>query len=183
EKIMLHDRVARFNPAALKIIETLGGDVNTGRCFCPVHDDGRKPSLQVSNGAKCPVVLHCFGGGHDHDKQVIAKLRAMGVWPTSTELTPNRRSNEAEQQRSEKERRAYALRVWNALQRSDQAHFRALLADYLGSRKIKKVPATAAFTLPLIYEGSGISSGIFHSPAMALPVRDQCGKFQGIHCT
>ena len=65
-----------FNPAALKTIDFLNGDVTTGKCFCPCHDDGQKPSLQVNNGDKVPVVIHCWGiNTKKHDLEVIAHAR------------------------------------------------------------------------------------------------------------
>jgi hypothetical protein len=51
----------RFNAAVLKIISALGGDPKTGRCLCPCHDDGENPSLEICNGDRAPVVLHCHG--------------------------------------------------------------------------------------------------------------------------
>src|SRR5438874_509580 len=98
-----------FTAAALQIIEALDGDITTGKCFCPVHGDGQKPSLQVSNGERVPVVVHCFGGGGDHDEEVITKLREMGLWPTSTNLSSSKSSNAAEKKRSVNEKRRYAV--------------------------------------------------------------------------
>ena len=96
-----------FNPAALEVIDFLGGDRSTGMCFCPCHGDGEKPSLQVNNGSRVPVVVHgekpslqvnngnrvpvvvhCFGiGTKEHDVDVIAYLRANRKWPTSSALS------------------------------------------------------------------------------------------------
>jgi hypothetical protein len=176
----VRDSATRFNTAALKIIEALGGDVTTGKCFCPVHDDGRNPSLKVNNGTKHPVVIHCFGGGRDHDREVIDKLRAMGVWPTSGHLAPSKTSIAAEQRRSKKDRLKYARGIWNGLKRSNGQHFAPLLKHYLSARAIKQVPSTALAALPIIYDDSEIGA---HDPAMVLPIRNAEGKFKGIHVT
>ncbi len=143
---MNRDNPKGFNEAALKVIEALGGDMLTGKCFCPVHDDGQRPSLQVSNGDKWPVVIHCFGGGRNHDHEVIAKLRQMGVWPTSTKLSSAKASTAAEQKRSGKERLEYALDIWNKLLQCNGHRFAPLLKDYLKNRGIKRVPDTALMT-------------------------------------
>jgi hypothetical protein len=87
---------ADFNPAALEVIDFLGGDRSTGMCFCPCHDDGEKPSLQVNNGDKVPIVLHCFGNGtKEHDLEVIAYLQANKKWPTSSALSRDQSSSQA----------------------------------------------------------------------------------------
>lgn len=83
------DNLKGFNAAALTVIDFLDGDRATGKCFCPCHDDGAKPSLQVNNGNIVPVVVHCFGiGTKEHNLEVIAHLKAHGAWPTSDALSP-----------------------------------------------------------------------------------------------
>src|SRR6266576_5361060 len=100
---------ADFNPAALEVIDFLGGDRSTGMCLCPCHDDGEKPSLHVNNGDKVPVVIHCFGvETKEHDLEVIAYLKANGHWSTSKRLAHERSSEQAEQARSPEDRRLYA---------------------------------------------------------------------------
>ena len=108
-----------FNPAALEVIDFLGGDRSTGMCFCPCHGDGEKPSLQVNNGNRVPVVVHCFGiGTKEHDVDVIAYLRANRKWPTSSALSRDQSSSQAERARSPKKRRRYnALKIWKKLRR------------------------------------------------------------------
>jgi hypothetical protein len=182
---MVYNNRQGFNAAALRIIEALNGDPRTGKCFCPIHDDGRKPSLQVNNGNKHPVVIHCHGGGGDHDKEVMAKLREMELWPTSDRLSPDQTSNEAEQRRSEKQRLQYAVGIWNDLARCKGRPYANALKFYLNPRKIDAVPNTAMFTLPLLWQ-KGENKRYYqhaHSPAMVLPVRDATGKLQGIHTT
>lgn len=174
------DNPKGFNAAALAVIDYLNGDHSTGKCFCPCHDDGAKPSLQVNNGDMRPVVIHCFGvGTKEHDLDVIAYLKANGAWPTSDALTSEQLSTQAEQARSPNERRQYALDIWNELRKlKKRRDLTALLGDYLNGRAIKTVPTTALVTLPIAYEGIEYSS---HDPGIVLPVRNKEGRFQGIH--
>ena len=55
------DNPRQFNAATLAVIDFLDGDRRTGKCFCPLHNDGRRPSLQVGNGDRVLTVVHCFG--------------------------------------------------------------------------------------------------------------------------
>jgi putative DNA primase/helicase len=177
---MMNANAKGFNEAALKLIEALGGDPNTGRCFCPVHDDGTKPSLHVGNGDKSPVVIHCFGGGRDHDREVIAYCRKKGIWPTSVTLSREQTSTNSEAKRSDEEKRKYAIGVWNRLRKSRGKEFAPLLKGYLGKRGINAVPKTAMMTLPIQYKDSQIVS---HDAGMVLPIRNADGKLCGIHAT
>jgi hypothetical protein len=137
----------RFNSAVLKIISALGGDLHTGKCRCPCHDD-RTPSLQIKNGDKVPVIVHCFSTalGRNHDRQVIDKIREMGAWPNSKALADAPTTEK--QARTNEERRAYARKIWRELSRSSGREFAPLLQDYLLPRKIESVPPTALMTLP-----------------------------------
>ena len=152
---------AKFNAAALRVIEALRGDVQTGKCLCPVHADGRHPSLQVSNGRNYPVVIHCFGGGQNHDREVIDKLRQMRVWPTSANLSSSETSDKAEKKRSPKERLRYALHNWNGLKRSNGRRFAPVLLAYFSKRGLETVPPTALMTMPIVHSDSKIGS---HDP-------------------
>jgi hypothetical protein len=171
-----------FNAAVLKIIDALGGDRRTGKCLCPVHDDGQKPSLQVDNGDKVPVVVHCFGiNTREHDREVIDHLIHKGLWPTSDRL--RRASAEPETKRTPDDRRRYARRIWNGLRKSGR-EFAFLLRDYLNARAIEQVPETALITMPpwflqQYYPGERAQSS--DDPGMVLPVRANTGKLRGIH--
>jgi phage/plasmid primase-like uncharacterized protein len=169
-----------FNPAALEVIGFLGGDRSTGMCFCPCHDDGEKPSLQVNNGNRAPVVVHCFGiGTKEHDLEVVAYLKANRKWPTSSGLSRDQSSSQAEKARSPKNRLRYALKIWKELRRSQRDRdLRHLLDDYLQRRGIKNVPETALVVVPMEYPEAGVAA---HDPGMVLPVRNKDGKFRGIH--
>jgi Zn-finger protein len=148
---MRADTPKGFNPAALEVIDFLGGDRSTGMCFCPCHDDGANPSLQVRNGDRVPVVLHCFGvGTKEHDLEVIAYLKANKKWPTSSALSRDQSSSQAEKARSLKDRRRYALKIWKELRRLQRHRdLRHLLGDYLQRRGIEKVPETALAVVPM----------------------------------
>jgi hypothetical protein len=177
---MRADTPKGFNPAALEVINFLGGDRSTGMCFCPCHDDGEKPSLQVNNGDRVPVVVHCFGiGTKEHDVDVVAYLRANRKWPTSSALSRDQSSSQAEKARSPKKRWRYALKIWKELRRLQRDQdLRHLLDDCLQRRGIKNVPETALVVVPMEYPEAGVAA---HDPGMVLPVRNNEGKFQGIH--
>ena len=168
-----------FNPAALAVIDFLGGDRGSGMCLCPCHDDGEKPSLQIKNGDRAPVVLHCFGiGTKEHDREVVAYLTANRKWPTSSALSRDQSSSQAETARSPKDRRRYALKIWKELRRLQRHRdLRHLLDDYLQRRGIKNVPETALVVLPMEYPEAELAA---HDPGMVLPVRNKEGAFQGI---
>jgi phage/plasmid primase-like uncharacterized protein len=177
---MRADTPKGFNPAALEVIDFLGGDRSTGMCFCPCHDDGEKASLQVNNGDRGPVVLHCWGiGTKEHDLEVIAYLKANKKWPTSSGLSRDQSSSQAEKARSPKKRRRYALQIWKELRRLQRDRdLRHLLAGYLQRRGIKNVPETALAVVPMECHEAEVAA---HDPGMVLPVRNNEGKFQGIH--
>ena len=163
---------------ALEIIKRLGGDGS--RCdhlTCPICGGH---SLSVNNGDKQPVVVYCHKCGKEGGPAIIDKLKSMGVWPTSTKLDVTEAAFTAQQKRSAKERRNYAVRIWKDLLHSGGEDRASLLRKYLHGRGIKKVPSTALVTLPIVYEGSDFCSA---SPGMVLPVRDRDGKLQGIQVT
>src|SRR6476646_1911352 len=121
-----HDNPKGFNEATLQVIDLLGGDRRTGKCFCPCHDDGENPSLQVGSGDKVPVVIHCFGrNSREHDQEVLDYLRAEGIMPTSNALVREQSSEQAEQARSPEDRRLFAAKIWRGLRDSGE-EFRSL---------------------------------------------------------
>lgn len=125
-----------FNPATLAVIDSLSGDQRTGRCLCPCHDDGRNPSLEVFDGDKVNIVVHCHWiNKTEHNLEVIAYLRQNGVWPTSDALSHEKLSERAEQNRSPEHRRPYAISIWNSLRSTP---FLSLLQICLNARAIKK---------------------------------------------
>src|SRR5262245_57861842 len=59
-----------------EIIKGLGGNLDTGMCRCPAHDDNT-PSLHVGNGRK-GVVWKCHAGCSQ--EEVREALREKGLW-------------------------------------------------------------------------------------------------------
>jgi hypothetical protein len=166
--------------AALAVIQFLGGDPKTGKCFCPCHDDGEKPSLVIGNGDKVPVVLHCWGvNTKEHDLEIIAYLRAQKVLPTTDRLSAKRVANQDNPDRKPEQRRLYACRIWRDLMRWGGVEFAPFLRNYLEPRGITEVPSVAMLSLPSeLMRGDAIGSS---APAMVLPVRNRDGKLQGVH--
>jgi hypothetical protein len=161
----------KFNAAVLAILDALDGDRKTRKATCPVCG---KHALCVDIGKWQPVTVYCFGGDGDHSNDVVAKLREMGVWPTSLGLeTPPA----AEEHRSEQDRRRYAVQIWQDLRESGR-RMAYLLLGYLSRRGIKEVPVTARLTMPIAYHDSRTLS---HDPGMVFPFMNKKGVVQGIH--
>jgi hypothetical protein len=143
------DNPRGFNKSTLRVIDFLGGDRHTGKCFCPCHPDGQRPSLQVSNGTKWPTVLHCFGkNSKEHDREIIEYLRARGVW---SGLSPQQLAAGENKARTPADRRAYAHKVWKGVRRNQGEELAFLLKRYLRPRGIEEVPTTALVALPIAY--------------------------------
>jgi hypothetical protein len=176
----------QLTQAALRIIEALGGDPKSGKCFCPCHDDGSKPSLSVGSGDSQPVIIKCFGkDDRAHDLQIIDYLKAKGLWPSSEGLTGDAATPAAEERRSPDERRQYAERIWEDLERSGGRQWAEYLADYMAARGLDRVPDTAMLSVPrgLLSrddDGERLRSRDF---GMVLPVRNKTGKLTGIQVT
>jgi hypothetical protein len=135
------DNPKGFNEATLRLIEALGGDPRTGKCLCPCHDDGHNPSLSVSSGTKVLTVVHCFGvGTKEHDLEVIAHLKQQGWWPTNNKLLPEQRAAAANI-RSPKERRQFALKIWNDLGRINRKRQWIDFADGLSGQSRDRTSA------------------------------------------
>jgi hypothetical protein len=177
------DNPKGFNAAVLVAIDFLGGDRRTGMCKCPCHDDGRNPSLQISNGDKHPIVLHCFGiGTKEHDLEVIRHLQANGAWPTSDKLTGINATPAAEAKRSPDQRRRYARWIWNGLLHNGGAELNHLLREYVcGKRCLAQLPYQARVALPLITTPHPKAVAADDYPAMVLPIRNKRGEFFGVY--
>lgn len=74
--------------SAERIFEVLGGrrsGTDKYRCFCPSHDDGKSPSLSLTQrGDK--VLFHCFG--ECSSLEVRGALIDMGLWPEPGKSKP-----------------------------------------------------------------------------------------------
>jgi putative DNA primase/helicase len=76
------------SPAALSIITGLGGDVSTGMCQCPAHDDSTA-SLHVSESNDGKVLVKCHAGCTQ--ERVLRGLRERRLWrPTHDNATSPR---------------------------------------------------------------------------------------------
>jgi hypothetical protein len=178
----------KLTKAALRIIEFLGGDPKTGKCFCPRHDDGAKPSLKIGSGDRQPVLVKCFGvNTREHNLEVIDYFRAKGWWPTADGLMGNDATPAAEARRSPKERRDYACRIWRDLERTSGRDLADDLLDYMQARGLDRVPDTAMLTMPRsmygredVVERERLRTEDF---GMVLPIKDKTGKLQGIQVT
>jgi hypothetical protein len=172
----------RISAASLKIITALQGDTRSGMCRCPLHED-TKASLSVKDGDKVPVVVHCFSTarGRNHDREVIEKLRTMGVWPGSKSLADA--PNAERRAHTDEERRAYARKIWGELKRSNGRDFASSLETYLRARCIDNVPATALMSLPPMgyaEDDPRHQRMASDDPAMVLPIKSTDGKLQGV---
>jgi hypothetical protein len=180
-------RSNRFNGAVLKIISALGGDLKTGRCLCPCHDDGENPSLEIRNGDRAPVILHCHGrNDRVHDLEIIEYLRSEGLWPGSAKLEDTDASVGADEARKPEDRREYAFDIRRQLMEGNGFKMADVLADYFRERGLNTVPTTVMFALPVqqlgreARENAALCS---HSPGMVFTIRDKTGEFQGLHIT
>lgn len=60
-----------------EIIVGLGGDLSTGKCLCPAHND-HNPSLSVTEDASGKVLVKCWAGCTQD--ALIGALKAQGLW-------------------------------------------------------------------------------------------------------
>jgi hypothetical protein len=171
-----------FNPAALAVVDALGGYRKTGMCLCPLHND-RTPSLSVSNGDKVPVVLHCFGCGRDDE--IIDYLKRNGDWPNSANFTSARATAAADESRDPEERWRYARDIWQALIDGYGERMAGLLHLYTDKRGLSRVPPGAVMAMPISWaRAHGDDNNLpVDNAGMVLPVVDKRGKFRGIHVT
>lgn len=71
---------------AEQIITILDGDLKTGMCCCPAHDD-KNPFFSVKDGDNGKPLVKCFAGCSQ--EAVIASLKERGAWPdTPQQIAP-----------------------------------------------------------------------------------------------
>lgn len=147
------------------LIEALGGDVRSGMCHCPAHDD-RTPSLHVEdeNGK---LLFFCHAGCSQ--TAVINALRAQGRWPI-----PSVPFNVAfpKPTRSDAERRRFALEILRHTQANHGLELAPQLNEYFGRRGIRTVPSDAMLALPHNMDPNGVRRLLPDRPAMVFPVTD-----------
>ena len=159
-----------MNPSTQALIESLGGDLNSGMCCCPAHDDA-KPSLHVQDGDRQETVFNCLAKCAQAD--VIDALRGRGLWPLPG--LPDR-SPGTPTVRSKEERRAYALQILSDVE-AEAGRERAplLLAHYFRARGLDHVPPTAMAAFPdpwYGWYGDKPRRLIPETAAMVFPVTD-----------
>ena len=116
---------------AANLTKSLGGrwHGSYGVAGCPAHDDAN-PSLTIRDGER-DILLKCHAGCPTED--VIAELKQMGVWATSTPVrsTPPANPNSISHSTT-----TAALAIWQA----SRAAPGTLVSDYLKSRGITIAP-------------------------------------------
>jgi putative DNA primase/helicase len=127
---------------AAEIGAALGGR-KSGRGWsacCPAHDD-RTPSLSIQDSDDGRVLVHCHAGCDQ--AQVIAVLKACGLWPKSFGRSiphPLRRSSiERKLKQDDDERTNTALAIWQSAQPAQGTPVEA----YLAARGIDLPPPDA----------------------------------------
>lgn len=108
----------------LRIIKALGGNVHSGMCFCPAHNNTNTPALHVSN-RDGKVLLKCHAGCSQ--EAVIDALRAKGLWRESPKSPPRQPcQNEEEEAREQRTKRAKAAKEakarWRAAENAPSDH-------------------------------------------------------------
>ena len=157
-----------MTPAVSTIIDALGGNLTTGMCRCPAHDD-RNPSLHVTQGQCGKLLVKCHAGCSQDD--VIAALKRQGVWPKTANHKLKPRHDDAEE---EDER---LIKAHGIVRVAAEAKARPP-SDYLRGRGINIVPPCAKI-LPADESLQMLDKNF---PAMVCHVTDG-KKFLGAHVT
>jgi putative DNA primase/helicase len=163
-----------INSNASTIIRALGGDLKTGMCHCPVHDD-KRPSLKVTDGRHGNVLVKCFAGCTQ--EKVIDALRARELWngrQHNPRAEPEKRNDDRDEERDELRRFHHAYKILYAALRAKEG----APVVYLRERGINLVPK-CAMMLPA--DSSAIYTGKRY-PAMVCPIIGSEG-LQGTHLT
>jgi putative DNA primase/helicase len=177
---------ARQNDApearALWLIDKLGGDPATGRCFCPAHDDAPSPSFDVSLREFSPKgnpLFKCRAGCEQG--AVLSALRARGCWPIPGSVPPSH-GGSIRKKRTPEDRRAFARDVWQLLRdkRDDPAWKLSLAEPYFRARGINDVPRTARLAMPIRRRPTR-KECLSDDPGIVFRVRDKDNNFMGIH--
>lgn len=182
---------ADTQPDYRRIVEGLGGSVETGKCLCPAHDD-HNPSLRVTVDQSGKVLFYCHAGCSQSD--VLEALKERGLWPDAerTRAWPSadhdlrRQQRAAREQDEEKFLRAHAVLRAALRHKADHDDGNQALLKYLRGRGIEKVPRQALY-LPK-REATHLCErypelGFPSYPAMVLPIIGVDGLLIGAHAT
>jgi putative DNA primase/helicase len=187
---------------AATIIAGLGGNLSTGMCRCPAHDD-KNPSLHITEGSGGKPLFKCFAGCTQED--VLKALRQRGLWSVGARISGEfvRQDPDDSVDRSRDEAAIYwrfrnALAIRRAAIKAKDTE--GVPTAYYSGRGIEIVPP-AAMILPADasarYTGSSElqlqrslpSDKFFRKagrryPAVVLPILDgSTDTFLGVHLT
>jgi putative DNA primase/helicase len=158
------------------LIAALGGDLRSGMCCCPAHDDGT-PSLSVTEAANGKVLWHCFAGCSQ--AAVTDALRAKGLWPINAAAAA---AGPVVKRRTDEERRQFALRILADTRANRGVELAEFLDKYFAGRGITSVPATAMLGVPFNTDPHLGERLVPDDPAMVFEVTDG-QKIIGCHVT
>jgi len=152
------------------IIRGLGGNLDTGMCKCPAHDDTRA-SLHVQEKGGT-VVWYCHAGCSQDG--VMKRLQALQLWPSKGSAPRFRPKSEPAKMPEEKDTWATAQALLRAGEKSKEAP-----VAYLRKRGISLIPQCAKL-LPrkVVKELTGKNY-----PAMIVPITDTNDEPQGAQVT
>ncbi len=155
--------------SAERIAKPLGGHPSGAGWLakCPAHDD-QTPSLSIKDGNQGRVLLFCFAGCDT--KQVIARLKALGLWEETRECSPGTPPVQRHQTPHDG-----ALKLW----RETVPASNTIVELYLRRRGISlPIPDTLRF-----HRGLRHRSGKSHPAMIALVTNAVTGAPMAVHRT
>jgi putative DNA primase/helicase len=148
---------------ASAIIRALGGNLSTGMCQCPAHND-RHPSLHVSEASNGKPLVKCHAGCTQED--VIAELKRRGLWPTARNCQAKIHTHPEKEDETDSSWRVVRSILYRARKAGSGQP-----ADYLHGRRINLMPP-CAMTLPAQESRSLFGKNL---PAMVCPIINRSG--------
>jgi DNA polymerase I-like protein with 3'-5' exonuclease and polymerase domains len=153
------------------LIEQLNGDLETGKCLCPVPEHGdRTPNFKVELtkfSARGDPLFTCNRCPQD---KVLAALAAKGCWPIPVAARPN---GHAQSQQPQTHKPIDPKGIYEALRALAQPH--ELVAGYFQSRKLRGAPESALVALFSPFNKQMRQPGIWFC------VRDRAENLTGLH--
>jgi putative DNA primase/helicase len=136
------------------IIKRLGGNLHSGMCCCPCHEDDT-PSLHVSTSKDGKVLLHCHA--QCSQEALVGWCKDRGLWPKNERRAdfrtirrpvrpPDDQSGDAD--RSERVHRAYSILRAAAEHAKHNPDAARRLMPYLSGRGIDRLPLGAMYLPP-----------------------------------